>query len=152
MALVRRQLLRQRVALDGVEGRLRQRQVAGEVGQVAAVVLAHEEELLRVADDGGADARTLETRVLLDDGHGPAVVLAELGVAFGDDLLAAGGVEKPGELLEQDPFPLCPREREDVLPAESADEQSRRGLQLDGLLGDEAQLEVRDLSAGARHW
>jgi hypothetical protein len=56
VALVRGQLFRQRVALDGIEGRLRQRQVASEVGQIAAVVLTHEEKLLRVAENGGADA------------------------------------------------------------------------------------------------
>ena len=55
MALIRRQLFGQRVALDRVDGRLRQRQVGGEIGQIAAVVLPHEEKLLRVADDGGAD-------------------------------------------------------------------------------------------------
>jgi hypothetical protein len=96
----------------------------GEIGEIAAVVLPHQEKLFRVADDGGADARALEPRVLLDHGHRPAVVLAQLRVALGDDLLAARRVEEPGQLLEQDALPLCPRQRENVLPAESADEQS----------------------------
>ena len=71
-------------------------------------------------------------------------MLAELRVALGDDLLAAGRVEKPGQFLKQNPFPLGARQRENVLAAEPADEQSGRGLHLDSLLGNEAQLEVRD--------
>jgi len=100
----------------------RQRQVAREVSQISPVGLPHEEELLRVADHRGTDARGLEPGILLDDRGTPAVVLAELGIALGHDLLATRGIEEAGQLLEQDAFPRRTREREDVLPGESANE------------------------------
>ena len=71
-------------------------------------------------------------------------MLPQLGVAFADDLLATWGVEEAGQLLEQDPFPLRPRQGEDMLPSESADEQAGGGLQFSRLFGNETQLEVRD--------
>ena len=137
-------LLGQRVVLNGVDHHLGQLDVLGDVFQVGAVELPHEEELLRVPHDDGPNPGALEFAVLLNDGNDPAVEFAKLGVAFAHDLLAAGDIEEPGGFLEDDPLPDVARQRDDVLPGEARNQQARRGLQLDGLLGDIAQLEVSD--------
>ena len=138
-------LLGQRIMLHRVDHHFGQLDVLGDVFQVGAVKLPHEEELFRVAHDDGPDAGTFEFAVLLNDGNNPAVELAKLGIAFAHDLFAAGDIEEPGGFLEDDPFPLVARERDDVLPGETGNEQSRRRLQFDGLFRDVAQLEVSNL-------
>ena len=131
--------------LHRVDHHLGQLDVLGDVFQVGAVELPHEEELFRVPHDDGPNPRALEFAVLLNNGNNPAVELAKLGVTFAHDLLAAWDIEEPGRFLEDDPFPEVARERDDVLPGETRNQQARRRLQFDGLLGDVAQLEVSNL-------
>ena len=137
-------LLGQRVMLHGVDHHLGQLDVLRDVLQVGAVELPHEEELLRVPHDDGANPGALEFAVLLNNRNNPAVELAKLRVAFAHDLLAPWNIKEPGGFLENDPFPDGTRERDDVLPGETRNEQACRRLQFDGLLGDITQLEVSD--------
>ncbi len=83
MAPVRRQLLRHRIALDGVEGRLRQRQVFV-TAQAPAAAAAHEE------------AAGLEH----PDQLGPEHILRRVSPVEVRSLAALYPFLKPGELLE----------------------------------------------------
>lgn len=98
-------LLGQRVAHDAFANDFGQCDVPADVVEVGAVVLLHQHELLGVAEDDGADVRVFEAGVLLNDGNVPDVELAKLGVAFGNDLLATGDVQEPGDLLVNDSLP-----------------------------------------------
>lgn len=89
-------MIRQRVIPDGVLGHLGQRDVLAHVIEVGAVVLPHDEELARVPEYSGTDARLLEPRVLLHDGDVPAIELAKLGVALLHNFLPARNVEGMG--------------------------------------------------------
>lgn len=60
-------LVGQRIGEDGVFRELGQTDVARHVVEIGAIVLAHEEELAAVAEDGGADAAFFEAAVLLND-------------------------------------------------------------------------------------
>lgn len=122
VSAVRRELLGHRITLDRVNGGFWQPEIRAEVDQVAAVGLAHEEELLRVADDGRTDSRCFEAGILLDDADCPAVELPELRVAFRDDLLAAGYIEKASDFLEDDPLSVRTGQRQDMLPCESGNQ------------------------------
>src|ERR1700760_2119382 len=117
-------LLRQRVVLYRVDHHLGQLDVLGDVLQIRAVELPHEKELLRVPHDDGPNPGALEFAVLLNNRNNPAVELAKLGVTFAHDLLASWDIEEPGGFLEDDALPDRTRERDDVLPGETRNEQA----------------------------
>ncbi len=123
--------------------------VARDVVQIGAVVLAHQEKLAAVAEHGGTDARLFETRILLDDGNVPAIELAKLCVAFLHDFLAAGDVEEAGDFLIHIPFPNGARERDDVLAGVIGDEKTGSGSQFLCRIGNVAQFKMSNL-AGQR--
>ena len=104
-----------------------QADVARHVFQVGAIVLAHEEELARVAENGGANAALFEATVLLYDGNIPAVEFAQLRVALLDDFLAAGDVEEAGDFFVYVPFPHCAGQRDDVFASVIGDEEAGSG-------------------------
>ncbi len=139
-------LVGERVAEDGVLGQLGEAEVVGHVFEVGSVVLAHEEKLARVAEDGAADSAFFEPPVLLDDRNVPAVELPHLRVAFFHDLLAAGDVEQARDFLIDVPFSQAARERDDVLAGVVRDEKSRHSAEQFCGLGDVAEFKVRDLS------
>ena len=62
----------ERVIHDGVLGDIEQGDVLAHVLQVGPVVLAQDEELAGVAEDGGPDAGLLEAGILLDNRDVPA--------------------------------------------------------------------------------
>ncbi len=138
-------LLGERVVLNGVDHHLGQLDVLGDVFQVRAVELPHEEKLFRVSHDDGTNPCALEFAVLLNNRDDPAIEFAKLGVAFAHDLFAAWNIKEAGRFLEDDPFPEMARESDDVLSGESRNEQPCGGLQFNGLLGDVPQLEVSNL-------
>ena len=144
-----RLLIWQRIREDGVFGQLGEADVAGHVVDVGAVVLPHEEELARIAEDSGADAAFFEAAVLLNDGDVPAVELAHLRVALLHDLFAARDVQQPRDFFIDVPLPQPARHRDDVLARVVRDEESGHGAKQLGGFGNVAQLEVRDL-AGER--
>src|SRR6266536_5409100 len=100
---------------DGVLCKFRQSDVGGHVVEIGAVVLAHEEELSAVAEDGGANAAFFETAVLLNNRDVPAIELPHLRVALLDDLFAAWDVQKSRDLFINVPLPQAARHRDDVL-------------------------------------
>ena len=61
--------------LHSIDHHFGQLDVLGDVFQVGAVKLPHEEELLGVAHDDGANPRALEFAVLLNDRNNPAIEL-----------------------------------------------------------------------------
>src|SRR5450755_539758 len=123
--------------------------VAAHVFQIGAIVLAHEEELARVAEDGGANAAFFEAAVLLNDGNVPAIELPHLGVAFFHDLFAAWNVEKARDLLIHIPLPQSARHGDNVLSRVVGDQEARDSAQKLRGFGNIPQLEVSNL-AGER--
>ncbi len=134
------------VAEDGVFGQLGEAEVVGHVVEVGSVVLAHEEKLAGVAENGAADSAFFEPPVLLDDGNVPAVELPHLRVAFLYDLLAAGDVEQARDFLIDVSFSQAARKGDDVLARVVRDEKSRNGTEELCRLGDVSEFKVRDLS------
>ena len=139
-------LVGQRIGEDGVLRQIGEADVGGHVVEIGAIVLAHEEELAAVAEDGGADAAFFEAAVLLDDGDVPAIELPHLRVALLHDLFAAWNVEQARDFLVNVPLPQSARHRDDVLARVVRDEESGDGAEEFRGFGNVAELEVRDLS------
>jgi len=112
--------------------------------------LAHEKELARVAEDGGANAAFFETAVLLHDRNIPAIELPHLRVAFFHDLFAARNVEKTRDFLVNISLPQSARHRDDVLSRVVGNQEPRDSAQQLCGFGNVAQLEVSDF-AGQRN-
>jgi hypothetical protein len=142
-------VIRQRIIHDGVPGDLRDGDVLGHVVQVGAVVLAHQEELAAVAENGGANPALFEPGILLHDGDVPAIELAKLGVTFLDDFLPARNVEETGHFLIDIPFPQGSRQCDDVFAGVVGDEEASGRFQLLGRIGNVPEFKMGDF-AGQR--
>ena len=143
-------LVGQRIGENCVLRQFGEANVGRHVVEIGAIVLAHEEELARVAEDGGANAAFFEAAVLLNDGDVPAIELPHLRVALFHDLFAAWDVEKARDFFIDVPLPQSARHRDDVLPRVVGDQESGDGAQQLRGFGNVAEFEVRDL-AGQRN-
>src|SRR5207248_1034845 len=106
------------------------------------VVLSHDVELAGITEYSGSDTALFETAVLLNNCDVPTVEFAELGVAFLDNFLPAGDVEKSGDFLIDVPFPQRARQGNDMFARVIRDEKPGCGLQFLGRLRDVTQLEM----------
>ncbi len=81
-----------------------------------------------------------------DDGDVPAIELAELGVGFLNNFLAARDVQEAGDFLIHIPFPQCAWQRDDMLSRVIGDEEACRSLQFLGRFRNVAQFKVSNFS------
>src|SRR6266536_6134257 len=100
---------------DGVLCKFRQSDVGGHVVEIGAIILAHEEELSAVAEDGGANAAFFEAAVLLNNGDVPAIKLAHLCIALFHNLFTTWNVEQSCDLFVDVPLPQSAWHCDDVL-------------------------------------
>ena len=139
-------LVGERIGENGVLRQFSEADVAAHVFQVGAIILAHEEKLARVAEDGRANAAFFETAVLLHDGNIPAIELPHLRVAFFDDLFAARNVEKARDFFINIPLPQAARHCDDVLSRVVRDQESGDSAQELCCFGNIPKFEMGNLA------